>query len=74
MPDIWSWVLTAFLLTVLYMTGKKIRAGWIVGIVSQIIWLVYAITTKQYGFLVGVILVGGMYVKNWIDWGKDPAK
>jgi hypothetical protein len=59
------------LLAVLYITGKKKRIVWMIGIINQAAWLAYSIQTEQWGFLPGVVLVGGMYIKNWVDWGRE---
>lgn len=71
MEQIWSWILTIALLTTLYLTGNNKRVGWLVGIASQVMWVFYSLGTKQYGFLVGCVLVGSMYVRNWIKWGQQ---
>jgi hypothetical protein len=67
-----DWILTMLLLVTLYLSGKNLRSGWAVGIFSQVLWIAYAIATKQYGFLLGAVLVGAMYVKNWFEWGEKP--
>ena len=69
--EIWSWMLTLCLLTVLYLTGKHLRVGWLVGIGSQVLWVTYSVITRQWGFLAGAVIIGVMYVRNWILWGKD---
>jgi len=44
--------------------GRAVIAGWIVGAAAQLLWFIYAIVTKQYGFLVSAIAYGSIIVLN----------
>lgn len=67
----WSYLLTAVGVFGLYLAGRKDRRGWIVGIFAQVLWLAYAITTKQYGFVFSVFAYGWVYTKNARAWKED---
>jgi hypothetical protein len=67
----WSWILTAIGVFGLYLAGKKNRYGWAVGISAQLLWLTYAITTEQYGFIVSSFAYGWVYCKNFLAWRKE---
>lgn len=69
-----TWAINIIFLIVLWMTGNKMRSGWLLGLFLQLLWVMYAITTKQYAFLVAVIPVTIMYSRNWILWGKPEFK
>jgi len=50
---VWSYCLgaigiTGFLLVVL----RRPRTGWLINICAQVVWFVYGIATRQYGFLI----------------------
>lgn len=47
----WSYILAAVGLTRLYLTTKKMVEGFIIGVLVQILWVTYAVTTDQYGFI-----------------------
>lgn len=70
MNQLWSWGLTVVGVFGLYLAGKKSPWGWAVGIVAQILWLTYAIVTKQWGFLFSSFAYGFVYVKNFRAWRK----
>jgi hypothetical protein len=67
----WSWILTAVGVTGLFLAGRKRKAGWAVGFAAQGLWLAYAITTEQWGFIVSVFAYGGVYARNFLAWRRD---
>lgn len=62
--QLWSWGLTVVGVSALYLAGKGGWRGWAVGLFAQALWLVYALVTKQYGFIVSVFAYGSIYVVN----------
>lgn len=67
-PWWWSWLLAAFGLAGLWLAGNKKRGGWAVCAASQLLWLVYALATEQYGFIATALCYGFLYVRNWMAW------
>ena len=67
----WSWVLTIVGLTCFWLAGRKVWWAWYVGIAGQFLWLIYSITTQQWGFVVGVAAYSLVYVQNAIKWTKE---
>ena len=39
----------------LYLTTRKLAAGFVVGIFVQILWVAFALVTDQYGFILSAI-------------------
>ena len=74
----WPWILTAVGVTSLYLAGRKVWWAWFVGLGAQILWLVYAIASYQYGFIVSAFAYGWVYAKNAKAWyatkKEDDAK
>jgi hypothetical protein len=68
--EFWSWTLTAVGVTGLYLAGKKIWWAWYVGLGAQVLWIAYAIATKQYGFIFSALAYGFVYLKNGRAWQK----
>lgn len=64
----WSYVLTAVGVFGLWLAGRKNQYGWAVGIAAQALWLAYAISTEQWGFLVSAFAYGWVYIKNFLAW------
>ncbi|MFJ4551092.1 hypothetical protein ACIP4X_18005 [Streptomyces sp. NPDC088817] len=55
-------------ITGLYFAGRRRALGWAIGLGAQALWLVYAVTTHQWGFLVSAFAYGGVYAKNFLSW------
>ncbi|MEU5963869.1 hypothetical protein ABZ777_21925 [Micromonospora parva] len=67
-PQLWSWLLMAVGVTGLYLAGKRSWTGWAVGLAAQLLWLAYAITSEQWGFLVSCFAYGAIYIRNLRAW------
>ncbi|MDX3637687.1 hypothetical protein PV728_47455 [Streptomyces europaeiscabiei] len=66
----WSWILTAVGVTGLYFAGRRRALGWAIGLGAQVLWIAYALTTRQYGFLVSAGAYGWVYARNFRSWTK----
>jgi len=64
----WSWVLTAVGVTGLYLAGRKVWWAWLIGLGAQLLWMAYALSTQQYGFLVSAVAYGWVYATNARKW------
>jgi len=64
----WSWILTAVGVIGLYYAGKKRAVGWGIGVLAQLLWVTYAITTRQWGFVGSALIYGWVYTKNFFSW------
>lgn len=64
----WSWILMAVGVFGLRVAGKHNRLGWAVGFGAQGLWIAFAITTKQYGFIVSALAYGWVYAANFLSW------
>jgi hypothetical protein len=66
----WSYILAPFGLVGMFMAGRKSKNGWLLSIFTQVLWLAYAVQTKQWGFIPGSLAYGAVYMKNYINWSK----
>lgn len=66
----WSWALTLIGVTGWWLTGRRLWQGWAVAIGVQALWIAYAVTTGQWGFLASALLYGGMATHNLRRWRK----
>lgn len=64
----WSYLLTAIGLIGLLVAGSKKSWGWLIGLGAQALWIVYALVTRQYGFLVSAVCYGAVYARNYWSW------
>ncbi|MFD3835320.1 hypothetical protein ACFWWC_03560 [Streptomyces sp. NPDC058642] len=67
----WSWLLTAVGVTGLYFAGRKRALGWAIGLGAQVLWVAYALSTQQYGFLVSAVAYAWVYAKNFRAWRSE---
>jgi hypothetical protein len=71
MSQYWSWILVAIGVTGIFFVGRKTIWGWLILCVNECLWIVYAVMTDQYGFIVGAIIYGIVYVKSFLHWRQD---
>ena len=67
----WSWVLAVIGVTGIFFVGRKTIWGWHILLVNEILWVTYAVVTKQYGFIFSALAYGIVYVRSYIHWSKD---
>jgi hypothetical protein len=67
----WSYVLTVVGVTGLWLAGRKVWWAWFVGLGAQGLWLAYAISTHQWGFLVSAFAYGWVYARNGWRWTAE---
>ena len=67
----WSWVLAVIGVTGIYFVGRKTIWGWIVLLFNEILWITYAVLTKQYGFIFSAIAYAIVYIKSYLHWAKE---
>jgi hypothetical protein len=72
--SLWSYALALVGIVGIYLAGKKNLWGWAVGVFAQILWIVFALITNQYGFIVSAVAYGFVYGKNFLVWRKGKNK
>ena len=68
---IWSFILAAVGITGLLLAGRKSVWGWAIGVGAQVLWIAYALATRQYGFILTAVAYGIVYGINWWTWFKE---
>jgi len=71
---IWSFILAAIGILGIYLAGKNNKYGWALGIFAQLLWFIFAIVTKQYGFIASAVAYGYVYTLNFYKWHKKEAR
>jgi hypothetical protein len=67
----WSWVLAVLGITGIFLVGRKTIWGWLVLCANEVLWVTYALVTKQYGFIAMAIAYVVVYLKSYVHWKKD---
>lgn len=70
----WSWLLAVIGVTGIYFVGRKTIWGWIVLCFNEILWITYALITKQYGFIFSAIAYAAVYIKSYIHWRREESE
>jgi len=66
----WSWILAVVGVSGMFLVGQKVLKGWIVLFCNECLWIAYAISTKQYGFVVMATAYIIVYIKSYSEWRK----
>jgi hypothetical protein len=66
----WSWVLAIVGCIGIFFVGKKTVWGWPVLMLNECLWVIYALTTHQYGFILASVGYGTIYIKSYREWLK----
>lgn len=67
----WSIVLAVIGVTGLYLTTKKLAAGFAVGVAVQVLWIAYAVVTKQWGFIGSALAYGSVNALGLYRWTRS---
>lgn len=68
---VWSVVLTALGVLTFWLAGRKVWWTWRLGLLNQVLWLVYSLVTGQLGFLAGCAFYSAVYWNNDRQWNAD---
>lgn len=71
MEDYGSWMLAFIGVAGIYFVGRKDIWGWFVLLFNECLWIVYAIATKQYGFILAALAYGAVYIRSYVHWSKE---
>jgi hypothetical protein len=69
----WSWVLAILGITGIFLVGRKTIWGWLVLCLNEVLWVTYALVTKQYGFIAMAIAYVIVYLKSYSHWKKEES-
>lgn len=70
-PWWWSVLLTSVGIVGLFLAGSKYKLGWLLGLGAQVLWIAYAVSTVQWGFLASAGVYGFVYARNWLKWRRE---
>lgn len=69
--EYWSWILAAIGITGIFFVGKKTVWGWLILLANECIWIAYAVSTKQYGFIISALAYAAVYIRSYIHWKRE---
>jgi hypothetical protein len=69
----WSWVLSTIPLFAFWQVGNRRRWAFLVMASGEIVWIVWAMLTRQWGFIPGSVVFGAVAIRNWSHWVHHPT-
>lgn len=73
MNPLWSFVLTGIGVSGLYLVTNRHWYGFMIGVGVQVLWVVYAVSTTQWGFIISAAAYGYVNVRGWCKWQSEQA-
>jgi nicotinamide riboside transporter PnuC len=70
-PVWWSVLLTAVGVLGIWLAGQRNSWGWAVGLGAQVLWIAYAVATRQWGFIGSAAAYGFVYARALYRWRRD---
>lgn len=64
----WSYILSIVGVTGLFFAGRGQWWAWGIAFFNEMLWIIYALTTEQYGFIFGAVAYAMVHAKNARDW------
>lgn len=65
-----DWLTASLSLIELAILARRGRAGWLVGIAKDGVWLVIALSWAKYGLLAGTLVTLGVKFYGWRRWAR----
>lgn len=72
--DVMPWFMSAITLWMTHLQGRKSWKAWAFGLVNQLLWLAFAISTQTWGLLPLNAGLWILYVRNLRKWYDDEAQ
>ena len=63
-----TWVLSILTIYVNILAGNKHKTTWIVGMLNELLWLVWIICSESFGFIPANILMWVICIRNHKKW------
>ena len=51
--------------------GRKKKWAWLWLIFNECLWVIYAVTTEQYGFIFAALAYTAVYIKSFLHWKRE---
>lgn len=71
--DMLPWLMSAITLYMTFLQGNKKQSAWAWGLINQVLWLVFAVSTETWGLLPLNAGLWYLYVRNWLKWRREAA-
>lgn len=62
------WLLSALTIWSMLLAGNKKRGAWLIGLVNQLLWLMWIMASHSWGLLPMNIALWIVYGRNYLKW------
>jgi hypothetical protein len=64
------WLISVITIYMMIAVGNKNRTGWVIGMICQVLWGVWSVTTESWGFVPLNIFMWVICIRNFYKWKK----
>jgi hypothetical protein len=68
------YILSIIGVSALWLIGRRKWWGWGIAWGNECLWVAFAVSTQQYGFILGSAVYGSINMANAIVWRRDAKK
>jgi hypothetical protein len=68
--DYLPWLLSAITIWMTLLAGNKSRSAWSVGLLNQLLWLVWIVAAQSWGMMPMNLALWVVYGRNYLKWGR----
>lgn len=69
--QILSYIMVAVGLAGFILAGNKVWWAWYVNLGCQVLWMIYALITSQYAFIISAVFYSVIFFRNAWKWTKE---
>lgn len=62
------WVLSVITIWMTFLAGNKSQMAWSVGLVNQVLWLVWIVSDEAWGMIPMNVVLFVIYGRNYLKW------
>ena len=68
------WATSTCTMVGMWFVGNKNKLGWLINLASQVLWLTYIISVREWGLMPLNIFMWWVIIRNYILWSRDDKK
>lgn len=72
--DYLTWIIAIVNIYYVWAVAKLKLHGWVMAFLTQLLWGIYIYGTGSWGLTPISIVLGGLSIKNYCDWKRNPPK
>ena len=62
------WVISCMTIASVWLVGNKERRGWAIGIACQFLWLIFILSTQEWGLMPLNVAMWYVNIRNYTKW------